>query len=444
MVKKVFLKKRVKIIKFISPVGCKFKKSGKILYNNGKKFVRILSIPFITVYRRGKRVIIVIAIAAGMKFGLVSQKDFVQSNFNRGVKSSEQIELVMGNPYLKDALELSGGDNKGFPTHRKTGPGAKARQAAKAQGAKARAQATNSGPAGAPSTLGTDYRGGFLQGLFPSPSKIFCDVIPENPSCSAQQDPNQPDLGSQPTGPIRKAPTVKPQQARGPSAVRKPTVVPVNNGSHDKVQLPTRDSKKWGSKWLTQQEKEDRPGGNWKRQVSAIEEAKEVLEQPDEVIEATDVRARGKDQPVEVFVKERKNSDGQTEKHAVVVGKKSGNAKLSSPLTDKEYKHLKKTHQLDLDDIRRDTQTHVMNQKGIEEAEAITQALDNNEFGSDATIRRPYSRKESNADFILEIPGKENKPVDICTVRPNPGREQTITTQVQQAIGHMKADMVAN
>lgn len=70
---------------------------------------------------------------------------------------------------------------------------------------------------------------------------------------------------------------------------------------------------------------------------------------------------------------------------------KTSRAYLGSTLTEQEYSNFKKTGEIDLSDLQRDPQTLVMNQKTIQEAEALSRAKDEGCLTKFTDIRRPYN-----------------------------------------------------
>lgn len=75
-----------------------------------------------------------------------------------------------------------------------------------------------------------------------------------------------------------------------------------------------------------------------------------------------------------IYIKDKKNIEGIKEKFSVITNSKTGRAKLGSKLAKKEYNYLKKNGELDLFDLRRDSQTLVMNKKSVAEADAVKRA----------------------------------------------------------------------
>ena len=79
----------------------------------------------------------------------------------------------------------------------------------------------------------------------------------------------------------------------------------------------------------------------------------------------------------------------------------NGRAKLGSIVTDEEYRHMKETGELNLNDLNRDPQTRAMNDKSINEADILHRAQEQAIING-MNVRRPYNKSESNADFVGE------------------------------------------
>ena len=171
-----------------------------------------------------------------------------------------------------------------------------------------------------------------------------------------------------------------------------------------KLFVTTRDFGKWmrGEYPLS-----ERDSNNYIHEL-AVKEFKENLiiqtvQKPDEVLKIIDIHYNQTE--CNLYIKNHKNNSGKEKKFLVLSDPKSGKVKVASRVTKEEYNHLKKTGQLDLFDLRRNPQSRVMNQKGIQEAEILSRAQDQGYLTEIDDIRRPYNLSESNSDYV----GKDRK-----------------------------------
>ena len=123
-----------------------------------------------------------------------------------------------------------------------------------------------------------------------------------------------------------------------------------------------------------------------------------TVKNPNEVIDGIHIHRKQK--TCKVYIQDIQNSDGTQEKLALIADTENGRSYLGSTLTNQEYLNLKETGKIDLFDLRRDPQTLVMNQKSIQEAEALSRAKDEGCLTEFTDIRRPYNVSESLADFV--------------------------------------------
>ena len=124
----------------------------------------------------------------------------------------------------------------------------------------------------------------------------------------------------------------------------------------------------------------------------------DTVKKPDEVLDGIHIHREQKN--CKVYIKDIETSDGTQKKLALIADTETGRAYLGSTLTEQEYSNFKKTGEIDLSDLRRDPQTLVMNQKSIQEAEALSRAKDEGCLTEFTDIRRPYNVSESLADFV--------------------------------------------
>ncbi len=123
-----------------------------------------------------------------------------------------------------------------------------------------------------------------------------------------------------------------------------------------------------------------------------------MIKKPDEILASS--FARENEIPQNVFIKQEEN-----QKFAIIVNTENERPRLSSELTEKEYNHLKFTKKIDLFDLCRDSQTFIMKDKSIFEADIITRAQTDGYLAEFDDVTRPFNqaKSKSNCDFIGEI-----------------------------------------
>jgi len=156
-------------------------------------------------------------------------------------------------------------------------------------------------------------------------------------------------------------------------------------------------TKKDVKKWITPEQRKET--SNQKINEQRVEDKLvDTVKNPNEVLDGIHIHREQKN--CKVYIKDIETSDGTQKKLALITDTETGRAYLGSTLTEQEYSNLKKTGEIDLSDLRRDPQTLVMNQKSIEEAEALSRAKDEGCLTEFTDIRRPYNVSESLADFV--------------------------------------------
>ena len=156
-------------------------------------------------------------------------------------------------------------------------------------------------------------------------------------------------------------------------------------------------TKKDVKKWITPEQRKET--SNQKINEQRVEDKfVDTVKKPDEVLDGIHIHREQKN--CKVYIKDIETSDGTQKKLALIADTETGRAYLGSTLTEQEYSNFKKTGEIDLFDLRRDPQTLVMNQKSIQEAEALSRAKDEGCLTEFTDIRRPYNVSESLADFV--------------------------------------------
>ena len=156
-------------------------------------------------------------------------------------------------------------------------------------------------------------------------------------------------------------------------------------------------TKKDVKKWITPEQRKET--SNQKINEQRVEDKfVDTVKKPDEVLDGIHIHREQKN--CKVYIKDIETSDGKQKKLALIADTETGRAYLGSTLTEQEYSNFKKTGEIDLSDLRRDPQTLVMNQKSIQEAEALSRAKDEGCLTEFTDIRRPYNVSESLADFV--------------------------------------------
>lgn len=156
-------------------------------------------------------------------------------------------------------------------------------------------------------------------------------------------------------------------------------------------------TKKDVKKWITPEQRKQT--SNQKINEQRVEEKfVDTVKNPNEVLDGIHIHREQKN--CKVYIKDIETSDGTQEKLALIADTKTGRSYLGSTLTEQEYSNLKTTGEIDLSDLRRDPQTLVMNQKSIQEAEALSRAKDQGCLTEITDIRRPHNVSESLTDFV--------------------------------------------
>lgn len=156
-------------------------------------------------------------------------------------------------------------------------------------------------------------------------------------------------------------------------------------------------TKKDVKKWMTPEQRQET--SNQKINEQRVQDKfVDTVKKPNEVLDGIHIHREQKN--CKVYIKDIETSDGTQKKLALIADTETGRPYLGSTLTEQEYLNLKKTGEIDLSDLRRDPQTLVMNQKSIQEAEALSQAKDEGCLTEFTDIRRPYNVSESLTDFV--------------------------------------------
>ena len=156
-------------------------------------------------------------------------------------------------------------------------------------------------------------------------------------------------------------------------------------------------TKKDVKKWITPEQRKETSNQNINEQ-RVEEKFVDTVKKPNEVLDGIHIHREQKN--CKVYIKDIETIDGTQKKSALIADTETGRSYLGSTLTEQEYSNLKKTGEIDLSDLRRDPQTLVMNQKSIQEAEALSRAKDEGCLTEFTDIRRPYNVSESLADFV--------------------------------------------
>lgn len=295
----------------------------------------------------------------------LNQQSSMINNFNP--EGSTQPELVPEDSQLLLTLGLP----RGGEWQPKFGPGARAK-------ADARRNAKGSGSSIIPGASGYTpqhtYRIYKESGRLPAPqTKIEAGVSNFNDGV-----------------PPRIAPSVSPnRQGRIKS---EPLRI---KSEHQKTDVIV--TKKDVKKWITPEQRKET--SNQKINEQRVEEKfVGTVKKPNEVLDGIHIHREQKN--CKVYIKDIETIDGTQKKSALIADTETGRSYLGSTLTEQEYSNLKKTGEIDLSDLRRDPQTLVMNQKSIQEAEALSRAKDEGCLTEFTDIRRPYNVSESLADFV--------------------------------------------
>ena len=115
----------------------------------------------------------------------------------------------------------------------------------------------------------------------------------------------------------------------------------------------------------------------------------DTVKTPNEVLDGIHIHREQKN--CKVYIKDIETNDATQKKLALIADTENGRAYLGSRLTEQKYSNFKKTGEINLSDLRRDPQTLAMNQKSIQEAEALNRAKDEGCLTGFTDIRRPYN-----------------------------------------------------
>ena len=125
-----------------------------------------------------------------------------------------------------------------------------------------------------------------------------------------------------------------------------------------------------------------------------------------------------------------------------IINPKSGRLLLDTKLNDNEYAFLQKdtSSEFRLTDLRRDVQTHVMNQKSLLEYDSITRAALQNKVL--AGFKRPESPK-ARADFVSSD-GKTGYEIKRVTQTNHKTFHQSANNIIKKIIKQHAADLDRN